>query len=203
VIRLYRAAYSTNVERVALALGLKGLTAESVWITYDDRGVVEAVSGQPLVPVLDYDGQVLTESMDIVRELDRRHPEPPLYPQDRVAEIEDFVAWFNRSWKGPPNQIEAELRKPHPDGALIGELEHQMHQALDRFEHMLATAPYLFGDTLTAADVCAFPFLKFATLHDPDDDERFHMILRDRQRDGTRRPKLAAWIERVNALPRA
>src|SRR4051812_50222814 len=83
VIRLYRARFSTNVERVAIALALKGLSADSVWITYDDRGPVEAVSGQPLVPVLDYDGEILTESMDIVRELDKRHPDPPLYPDER------------------------------------------------------------------------------------------------------------------------
>jgi glutathione S-transferase len=78
-----------------------------------------------------------------------------------------------------------------------------MISALDRFDHMLATSDYLFGDTLTAADICAFPFLKFATLDDPQDDELFHLILRDRQRDGKQRPRLAAWIERVNALPRA
>lgn len=203
MIRLYRARYSTNVERVALALALKGLAAESVWITYDDRRPVEQISGQPLVPVLDYDGEIFTESMDIVRELDRRHPDPPLYPAEQSAEIEDFVAWFNGSWKGPPNQIEAELSKAHPDEALIGELEHQMHSALDRFEHMLAGSDYLLGDTLTAADLCAFPFLKYATLHDPNDDELFHLVLRDRQRDGIARPNLAAWIDRLNALPRA
>jgi glutathione S-transferase len=59
VIRLYRARFSTNVERVALALALKGLEAESVWITYEDRSPVEQVSGQPLVPVLDYEGEIL------------------------------------------------------------------------------------------------------------------------------------------------
>lgn len=203
MIRLYRAPYSTNVERVALTLALKGLEAESVWISYDDRGLVEEVSGQPLVPVLDYDGEVLTESMDIVRALDERHPEPPLYPDEHETDIEDFVEWFNASWKGPPNQIEAELGKPAPDAGLIAELEQQMIESLDRFEEMLAGTGYLFGDTLTAADICAFPFLKFATLHHPDDDELFHLILRDRQRDGRERPRLAAWIERMNALPRA
>jgi glutathione S-transferase len=74
---------------------------------------------------------------------------------------------------------------------------------LDRFEQMLANGDYLFGDALTAADVCAFPFLKFATLHDPEDTELFHLILRDRQRDGKPRPRLAAWIDRIDALPRA
>jgi glutathione S-transferase len=202
VIRLYRARFSTNVERVALALALKGLEAESVWITYDDRGVVEEVSGQPLVPVLDYDGEILVESMDIVRALDERHPDPPLYPPD-PAEVLAFIDWFNGTWKGPPNRIEAELGKPEPDQALIAQLERKMIESLDRFEQMLSGSKFLFGDRLTAADIAAFPFLKFATLHDPEDDELFHLILRDRQRDGIERPHLAAWIDRINALPRA
>jgi glutathione S-transferase len=203
VITLYRACFSTNVERVALALALKGLEAESVWITYDDRSVVERVSGQPLVPVLDYDGEILVESMDIVRVLDERHREPPLYPAEHASEIDSFVGWFNGTWKGRPNEIEAELGKPGPDEARITELEAEMIESLDRFEAMLGTSDYLVGDTLTAADICAFPFLKFATLHDPEDDELFHLILRDRQRDGRPRPRLAAWIDRIDALPRA
>ncbi|MGH2922522.1 MAG: glutathione S-transferase N-terminal domain-containing protein [Solirubrobacterales bacterium] len=36
MIRLYRAPFSTNVERVALALAHKGLEAESVVIDYTD-----------------------------------------------------------------------------------------------------------------------------------------------------------------------
>jgi glutathione S-transferase len=201
-LRLYRAAFSTNCERVALALALKGLVAESVWISYEDRSPVEQVSGQGLVPVLDYEGEILVESMDIVRFLDERHPHPPLYPRDPGAVLA-FVEWFNRVWKGPPNQIEAELSKPEPDHALVAELGQRMIESLDRFEEMLGGGDYLFGDSLTAADLCAFPFLKFATLHDPADDEPFHLILRDRQRDGRDRPRLAAWIDRVNALPRA
>ena len=51
--------------------------------------------------------------------------------------------------------------------------------------------------------VAALPFVKYATLHDPEDDELFHLILRDTQRDGVDRPRLRAWIDRVNALPRA
>jgi glutathione S-transferase len=155
------------------------------------------------VPVLDYHGEILVESMDIVRALDERHPEPPLYPAARAAEVDEFIAWFNGTWKGPPNAIEAELGKPAPDQRRIAELERSMIDHLDRFENMLASGDYLLGDSLTAADICAFPFLKFATLHDPEDDELFHLILRDRQRDGRLRPRLAAWIDRINALPRA
>jgi glutathione S-transferase len=202
VIRLYRAPFSTNCERVLLALGIKGLAAESVWISYDDRSPVEAVSGQGLVPVLDYDGQIVVESMDIVRFLDQRHPDPPLYPAD-PSEVLAFVDWFNGTWKGPPNEIEAELGKSRPDHPRIDALGSEMIGHLDGFEEMLAESDYLIGDRLTAADLSAFPFLKFATLHDPADSEPFHLILRDRQRDGRDRPRLAAWIARLDALPRA
>src|SRR2546423_6910664 len=115
---LYRARFSTNVERVALTLALKGLEAESVWITYDDRSVVEEVSDQPLVPVLDYDGEILAESMDIVRFLDGRHPDPPLYPPDPTKMLA-FIDWFNGTWKGPPNAIAASVGKPAPDDSSI------------------------------------------------------------------------------------
>ena len=50
MIRLDRAPFSTNVERVALALARKGPEVESVVICNDDRSLVERVSGQPLVP---------------------------------------------------------------------------------------------------------------------------------------------------------
>src|SRR3954469_7615014 len=151
MLRLYRARFSTNVERVALALATKGLEAESVWIEYSDRSLVERVSGQPLVPVLDSDGEILTESMDIVRELDRRHPEPWLYPDD-PSSLLHFIDWFNDRWKGRPNRIAAELGKPEPDHKLIAELEQCMIDSLDRFENMRARGPYLFGGQLAAAD---------------------------------------------------
>ena len=39
-ITLYRAPFSTNVERVTLALEHKGLEYESAWIEYSDRSPV-------------------------------------------------------------------------------------------------------------------------------------------------------------------
>ena len=114
--KLYRARFSTNVERVALALAHKGLSVESVWID-SDRTEVARVSGQDLVPVLvEDDGTVVVESMDIVRHLDERHPERPLYPADpaRREEMLVFIDWFNRVWKRPPNEIEAEMASRRP-----------------------------------------------------------------------------------------
>ena len=203
-MRLYRAPFSTNVERVTLAIAHKGLTAEPVWIDYSDRGPVEAVSGQGLVPVLEADGEVIADSPRILAWLEEHHPEPPLYPASdpRRAEVETFVDWFNAVWKTWPNGIEAELGRPDPDADAIASHSAEMDAALDRFERMLDGRDHLMSDDLGVADCTAFPFLKYALRRDPADDELFHRILDDHQSvDG--RPRLADWIERMDARPRA
>ena len=202
-MRLYRIPFSTNVERVALALAHKGLEVDSVWIDPNDRSEVERVSGQPLVPVLEVDGRVIPDSMTIVSYLEERHPDPPLYPADpaRRAELEILVDWFNRVWKRPPNEIEAELRKPEPDRARIQALGDQMRSWQDFFEALLCGRDYLFGADFSAADCAAFPFLKYALLHDEDDDDLFHRVLVDYLAPPG--PRVGAWIRRVDELPRA
>jgi glutathione S-transferase len=203
-MRIWRIPFSTNVERVALALGHKGLAAE--WIDVDpaDRSEVERLSGQSLVPVLELDGRILVDSTAIIEELERLLPDPPLYPGDpaRRAEIEVFVDWFNRVWKGPPNELEAELGKAEPDQATVERLGAEIAGALDRFEALLHERDYLFGE-FGVADCIAFPFLKYAVLHDPADDELFHRILVEHQRLEGRYPRLEAWIRRVDKRPRA
>jgi glutathione S-transferase len=203
VIRLYRAEFSTNVERVALALAHKGLEAESVWISYEDRGEVERVSGQGLVPVIVDDGTVVADSMAIVEYLDARYPQAPLLPagEARRAEVLVFADWFNRVWKGPPNEIEALLGAPVPDAGRIAALAAEMARALDRFEAMLAGRGYLMGDEFSAADCCAYPFLKYALSRHVDDDELFHRILDEYQELGDDHPRLEAWIRRVGERP--
>ena len=204
VIRIWRIPFSTNVERVALALGHKGLSVEWVDVDPADRGEVERLSGQPLVPVLELDGRVLVDSTAIVEELELLHPDPPLYPASpaRRAEAEIFVDWFNRVWKRPPNELEAELGKPEPDAATVERLGGEIAGALDRFEALLEGRDYLFGD-FGVADCIGFPFLKYAVLHDPEDQELFHRILVEHQRLDDRYPALEAWIRRVDERPRA
>ncbi|MEA2154753.1 MAG: hypothetical protein QOE11_893 [Solirubrobacteraceae bacterium] len=204
-MRLYRAPFSTNVERVALALGHKGVEVESVVISYDDRSEVERVSGQPLVPVLiDDDGLVVSDSMQIVAHLERLHPHAPLYPADaaRRAEVDVFVDWFDGVWKFAPNALGAELSGGSPDGRRIAGLAAEMAAALDRFEALLDGREHLMSDDFSAADCAAFPFLKYALRREAADDELFHRVLDDYQVLGDEHPRLAAWIERVGARPR-
>jgi maleylpyruvate isomerase len=204
MIRLYRAAWSTNVERVALALGHKGLEVESIWIDYSDRRLVEQVSGQPLVPVVDFDGEIAFDSPRIIARLEALYPEPPLYPADRArrAELDVFVEWFQHVWKRPPNEIERILGLPETDTQLIAELSELMQTWLDFFESLLDGRDYLFGDDFSAADCIAYPFVKYASGRHPADGELFHRIL-DEHQSVEGRPRLSAWIERVRRRPQA
>lgn len=204
MIWLYRAPYSTNVERVALALAHKGLDVESIVISYDDRTEVEQVSGQGLVPVIDDEGEIVIDSTRILGYLDERYPEPAIFPAEpgRRAEMDVFIDWFNEIWKGAPNTIELELSSEEPDQEVIESEGRRMQTALGLFERMLDGREYLMGDEVSAADFAVFPFVKYARLRDPADDELFHRILELHQRLGSEHPRLTAWIDRVNELPR-
>ena len=205
MIRLYRFPLSTNVERVALALAHKGIETESVPVDVDDRSLVRAVSGQDLVPVIEDDGRVVVDSTRILEYLEERYPDPPLYPSDpaRRAEMVVFIDWFNRVWKRPPNEIDAELAKQTPDRARIEQLGGEIRGALARFEELLDGRDYLWGEDFSAADIAAFPFLKYATRWDEADEERFHRILREWQELGDGYERLRAWIDRIDRRPRA
>ena len=203
-LTLYRIPFSTNVERIALALAYKGVDVEWVDVDPDDRSPVVAISGQELVPVLVDGDLVLHDSPRILEHLEQRFPDPPLFPADaaRAEELRTFIDWFNVVWKRPPNLIAAEEQKPAPDRELIVELAGGIAASLDRFEALLAGRDYLFGDELTAADVTAFPFLKYGLLWTDGDPDRFHEILRETM-PGDRYPRLEAWIRRMDDLPRA
>lgn len=200
VLRLYRFPFSTNVERVTLALAHKGLDHESVWIDPADRTPVRELSGQDLVPVLVDGDEVIADSTRILEHLEACFPEPPLYPADpaRRAEVELFVDWFNRVWKVAPNAIADELDGGAPDSERIACHVAALRGALDRFEALLTGREHLFGE-FGAADCAAWPFLRYAAGIDPEDDETFHRVLHEHQRLDGRHRRVAAWIERVAA----
>lgn len=198
MLRVYRIPFSTNVERVALAAAHKGIEIEWIDVDAADRSAVVEASGQELVPVLDHDGRIVFDSTAILYYLDELVPQPRLL---RTPEIEVFVDWFNRVWKVPPNAIDAERAAAKPDEARIAELGAETTASLDLFERLLDGRDYLFGG-FSAADCAAFPFVKYALDRNEEDDEPFHAILREfLVLEG--HDRIAGWIRRVDALPRA
>lgn len=201
-MRLHGIPHSTNVHRVSLALGLKGRTAERIDHPVGDRAALRQLSGQELVPVLETDdGEILTDSMPIVAWIDETWPDagPRLYPPGN-REIPAFVDFFNFVWKVPPNAIDAEQQRASPDAQKIAAYAQQLRGWQHGFEALLAGRPFLMSaNAPTAADVCAYPFLRFTTSHDPEDDDLFHGVLLTHLPGDF--PNLAAWIDRMAALP--
>jgi glutathione S-transferase len=194
VLTVYRVPFSTNVERIALAAGHKGIAVDWVDVDPDDRSPVEAISGQSLVPVLVHGGEVLTDSPRILDWLEERAPEPALYPRKPAlrAAATVFVQWFNRVWKVAPNRL-----VEGPDPALTAE----MRSSVAIFEGLLDGRDYLFGG-FGIGDVIAFPFLKYAVFGvSANDTDPFHTILADNLPLAAGSP-LRAWAERVDAHPR-
>jgi glutathione S-transferase len=194
------------VERVALAAGHKDIPLAWIDVDREDRSAVVAASGQELVPVLEHEGTVVFDSTEIMRYLEALKPDPPLWPADTAAsaELDVFLDWFNRLWKAWPNQIESELVDyEEADDERIAPLSAELSGALDMFERLLDGREYLWGE-FSAADCAVFPFVKYAAIPpEPDDDHLFHHILAEHQPLGDDHPRLRAWIERVDGLPRA
>jgi maleylpyruvate isomerase len=205
-MRLWQFPFSTNVERVALALAHKGLDAEPVVIDPNDRSGVRARSGQDLVPVLEHDGEVLSGSLDIVAHLEERFPEPPLWPADpaRREEVAVFCDWFDRVWKIAPNALAdaIEAGRDPGDPELVAWAA-ELRGSIERFDALLAGRDHLMGPDLGIADLAVFPFLRYGVrLHD-EDVETFHRILAEHLWLEPRHARLRLWIERVDARPRA
>ena len=203
MIRIYRAPWSTNCERIALALAHKGLAAESVMIEYSDRSSVHEVSGQGLVPVIVDEGEVVSDSVAIMHHLDRKYGEPLLFPPEDPARAhcELFVEWFNEVYKHAPNRIEEVMAGEAPDEPPIAELAATIAGHLDVLDRMLDGNDHFMGE-FSAADIVAYPHVKYAAGRPEGDDELFHVILDDHQSvDG--RPRLAAWIARMAERPMA
>ena len=199
MIRVHRIPFSTNVERVALAAGFKGVEVD--WIDHrsEDRSGVVELSGQPLVPVAEVGAEVVRGSMRIVDRIERDHPEPSLYPAGAAdrARARIFVAFFDRVWKGPPNALDG---PPPPDADALAA---RLRGWTGWFDDLLAGGDYMSGVSFGVADVCAFPFLKYATLDPvPGDPETFHTVLAEHLETAPG-SRLAGWIERVDAMPRA
>jgi maleylacetoacetate isomerase len=174
VPRLYGYWRSTAAWRVRIALNLKGLAWESVPVHLLRDGGEQrtpaflALNPQGLVPALDIDGRVLTQSLAIIEYLDETRPQPPLLPSDpggraRARSLAQLVAADIH----PLNNLRVlqQLR----DRFSLDEAQrdawyrHWVGEGLGALEARLAGEPgsgrFCHGDTPGLADCCLVPQL--------------------------------------------
>ena len=90
MIKLYNYFRSSASYRVRIALNFKGLAYDYAPVHLLKQGGQQlapsfrAVNPDSLVPVLDDDGEVVTQSLAIIEYLEETRPEPPLLPRGAV-----------------------------------------------------------------------------------------------------------------------
>lgn len=83
-MKLYSAWRASGPYRLRIALALKGLAYDYIpvdLVAGEQRGeAYGAINAQHLVPTLDVDGEMMTQSLSILEWLEETHPEPALLP---------------------------------------------------------------------------------------------------------------------------
>lgn len=165
---------SSAAYRVRIALNLKGLDYEQVFIHLTKNGGEQfareyrTLNPQALVPVLQEDTGTLTQSLAIVEFLDETYPQPPFLPTSiaaraRVRSLALMVACEIH----PLNNLRV-LRYLTNDLNLSEEQKNQWYRhwvetGLAPLESRLAndqaTREFCHGDTPGLADICLVPQL--------------------------------------------
>lgn len=169
-MRLYHYFRSSASYRVRIALALKGLDCELVPVhLLHNEQLAEpfaSISAAHLVPLLQDDDRVLTQSMAIIEYLDETHPTPSLLPGNAAARAriralaQDVACEIH-----PLNNLRVLRYLTHE--LKIGEddknrwYRHWVETGLEAVERQLAgaaaTGRFCHGDTPTLADCVLVP----------------------------------------------
>ena len=155
--------------RVRIALNLKGLSVQHLphhLRKGEQRDPAYlAINPQGLVPALETDGEILTQSLAIAEWLDETHPEPPLLPDDplRRARVRAFAQAVACEIHPVQNlKVLARLRELGlPDDKVTEWAAWANREGLMACEKLVANepGPFCFGDKPSLADLCLVPQL--------------------------------------------
>lgn len=188
MITLYDMTLSGNCHKVRLLLSFLALPHQPVSLVGGEQRSPDYLQRNPFgqAPVLDDDGPIIRDSQAILVYLAKRYGGEQWWPDDafRLAQI---AAWLstaaNEIANGP-----ALLRVHHKFGRDIDIARAQQITAkvLDIVDRHLESRDWLASDTVSIADIAAYPYLALA----PEGDIDIGAY-----------PNIVSWFQRLRALP--
>jgi len=173
-MKLYTFFRSSASYRVRIALNWKGIGYEQAAIHLRRGGgeqlmpAYQALNPQGLVPALEDNGRILTQSLAIIEYLEETHPNPPLLPQNAAdkalvrsmalviaCEVHPIQNLRVLNYvKATYNQTDEQVNKW---------AQHWIDLGLSALQEMIIGqskgGKFCFGDSPTLADICLIPQL--------------------------------------------
>ncbi len=207
MILLYDEAYSPYCAKIRKMMDYKGLRYRTIPVPYHDKRRLLKETGQDYVPFL-RDGRRGIPWTQAVDYLERRQPEPSVYPSGtrgacKVLEAWEYDWFEDRLWPFVAAYLERTFRDPverwnfvemwdRPYGALEAIRKdpktawEPIHPSIQLLEDALRDHPFLMADVPTAFD--------FAVYGD------FHAMEYAKAPWPRAYPRLRAWYRRMKAL---
>jgi len=210
---LHQYPASPYAEIVRVALGMKGLA----WSRVEQSNIMPRPFLTPLtggyrrIPVMQIGADIYCDTGVILREIDRRHPDPPLTPPGQEGVAHALRVWAERAWFGvtvavvfgarggsvPAEFIrdrEALSGRPFDVAALQGAAPMMADQwrAHAHFveERLASGSDWLMGPKPGLADLAAYLNVWFLRSGSADDFARLTAAM----------PRLAVWAARMDAI---
>jgi maleylpyruvate isomerase len=174
-MKLYSFFRSGTSHRLRIALNLKGLEYEHIAVDLRrDQHLSSdyaAINPQQLVPALDVDGRILTQTPAIIEWLEERYPTPPLLPSDPLsrAHVRALAAVIGCDIHPINNKrvLDTLKHRFHADQAAVETwCAIWIDAGLDAYEKLILSAGqpglFSFGSTPTIADMYLVPQLESA-----------------------------------------
>ncbi len=169
IMKLHNYFRSSSSYRVRIAMEIKGLKYDYIAVHIakgeHKQEPYASISADTLVPLLEVDGQKLSQSLAIIEYLDEKHPTPALLPADAVGRAKvRALAQSIACELHPINNLRvlkylSQVLKLD-DEAKNTWYRHWCREGLEAFERQLAQLPkstYCYGETPTLADCCLVP----------------------------------------------
>jgi len=171
-VKVYLNRTSNAPQRVRIALALKRISAEEIYVDLERAGggqqaeAFGAINPQRLVPVLVDGEQVIRQSLAIIEYLEEKNPQPALLPADRVGRAHVRSLAQVIACDGQPLvNLRVRLYLTSALGLSAAQrtewLHHWLTLSLKEYEAALsmdpATGRFSHSNSPTLADVCLFP----------------------------------------------